>query len=344
MNPKISIIVPIYNVESYLRQCLDSILAQTFTNFELILIDDGSPDNCGSICDEYAGIDQRIRVIHKINGGVSSARNIGIELAKGEYIAFVDPDDVIERNMYEVLVHYSKKHEADMVVCQYTLIDKESKTKKVPQIWEQVDCVVDNETIIHKIFPNLLVNNTFSLVPCYNKLYKKSVFDENHIRFDETKNYGEDKRLNFTLLPLINSLVFINQPLYIYIRHQRDSLSRIFQNDYHTYILEDKNFNIEICKKYHLYQCIDTVRRMSTTNILLYAQNVVNFTGITSKRKKEILSKIINNQEFKRDIAIYKTNSFYYKLLKYLCILRTEKYLAKIIQWKDKLKSTMFVT
>ncbi|HFU5892253.1 TPA: glycosyltransferase family 2 protein, partial [Enterococcus faecium] len=90
---EISIIVPIYNVEQYLRKCVDSILAQTFTDFEVILVDDGSPDNSGAICDEYAKLDSRVRVIHKENGGLSDARNAGIEIAKGKYLGFVDSDD-----------------------------------------------------------------------------------------------------------------------------------------------------------------------------------------------------------------------------------------------------------
>ncbi|MCB8516908.1 glycosyltransferase, partial [Enterococcus durans] len=99
---EISIIVPIYNVEQYLRKCVDSILAQTFTDFEVILVDDGSPDNSGAICDEYAKLDSRVRVIHKENGGLSDARNAGIEIAKGKYLGFVDSDDFIDKDMYEI--------------------------------------------------------------------------------------------------------------------------------------------------------------------------------------------------------------------------------------------------
>ena len=103
MNPKISIIVPVYNVEKYIHKCINSILDQSLTEFELILVDDGSPDRSGEICDEYSKKDNRIKVIHKSNGGVSSARNIGIDKACGEYIGFVDPDDYIDVNMYERL-------------------------------------------------------------------------------------------------------------------------------------------------------------------------------------------------------------------------------------------------
>ena len=100
---EISIIVPVYKVEKYLKKCVDSILAQTFSDFELILVDDGSPDNSGRICDDYAKKDARVRVVHKQNGGLSSARNAGIEVAKGKYLGFVDSDDYIAEDMYELL-------------------------------------------------------------------------------------------------------------------------------------------------------------------------------------------------------------------------------------------------
>lgn len=105
--PTLSIIVPVYKVEPYLHRCVDSILAQTFTDFELILVDDGSPDNCGAICDEYAAKDSRILVIHKENGGLSDARNAGLDIAKGEYIGFVDSDDYISPQMYHFQLTHS---------------------------------------------------------------------------------------------------------------------------------------------------------------------------------------------------------------------------------------------
>ena len=97
--PKVSVIVPVYKVESYLRKCVDSILGQSFSDFEVILVDDGSPDNCGAICDDYATRDQRVKVIHKINGGLSDARNVGLDAAIGQYICFVDSDDWIEQDL-----------------------------------------------------------------------------------------------------------------------------------------------------------------------------------------------------------------------------------------------------
>ena len=115
--PKVSIIVPVYKVGPYLAKCIDSILSQTLTDFELILVDDGSPDSCGEICDGYAKKDERIKVIHKQNGGLSSARNAGLDIAKGEYIGFVDSDDYIEHDMYEFLYKNSVQYDTDIACC-----------------------------------------------------------------------------------------------------------------------------------------------------------------------------------------------------------------------------------
>ena len=117
--PKVSIIVPVYKAEKYLHRCIDSILSQSFTDWELILVDDGSPDSSGAICDEYAQKDARIQVIHKVNGGVSNARQSGMDIAKGEYVIHADPDDWVETNMLEELYGKAKEEDADMVICDF---------------------------------------------------------------------------------------------------------------------------------------------------------------------------------------------------------------------------------
>lgn len=129
-NPKISIIVPVYKVEKYLHRCLDSIVNQTFTDWECILIDDGSPDNSGIICDEYAQMDRRFKVIHQENKGVSAARNAGLDVAKGEWIGFVDSDDWIEKETYEVAYNKAIKESVDLIQWGY-IIENERSSKKV---------------------------------------------------------------------------------------------------------------------------------------------------------------------------------------------------------------------
>lgn len=123
----ISIIVPIYNVEKYLPKCIESIINQTYTDLEILLIDDGSTDNSGLICDKYASIDNRIRVIHKKNGGLSDARNVGLDICKGKYISFIDSDDYIELTMYEKMIKIMINQKVDIVSCNYNHIYNNNK-------------------------------------------------------------------------------------------------------------------------------------------------------------------------------------------------------------------------
>ena len=128
--PLITVIVPIYHVEKYLHRCVDSILNQTYENLEIILVDDGSGDACSSICDEYAGRDSRIVVIHKENGGLSDARNAGIEIAKGQYLAFVDSDDYIHKDMYKILMKEILESNAEVSICSYKYV-YDNKEKEI---------------------------------------------------------------------------------------------------------------------------------------------------------------------------------------------------------------------
>lgn len=126
-NPLITIVVPIYNVERFLRPCIESILGQTYKNLEIILVDDGSTDSCGKICDKYEKIDSRILVIHQENKGLSEARNAGIDAATGEYIAFIDSDDYVRGNYTETLLHALVENDAEIAVCSFQYVDEEGK-------------------------------------------------------------------------------------------------------------------------------------------------------------------------------------------------------------------------
>lgn len=135
--PKISVIVPIYNVERYLSECINSILRQTFSDFECILVNDGSTDICGEICNNYQKIDNRIQIIHQSNKGVSAARNIGINIAKGEYITFIDSDDIIHHSYLYYLYNTAKKYNTDLVQCFYTQFTKNKPTDQDIDIRER---------------------------------------------------------------------------------------------------------------------------------------------------------------------------------------------------------------
>lgn len=204
--PIISIIVPIYNVEKYLKKCIDSILNHSFSDFELILVDDGSPDNCGEICDEYAKKDNRIKVIHKKNGGLSDARNAGIEIAEGKYLAFIDSDDYIEDDMFEVLYKNIVEYNADMSVCGYYTCYKNTNIRNTEDNELKVMNVEDAIGHVHKISPG-----------AWNKLYKKEVF--NNIRYPIGR-LNEDVFILMDLLNNCSTIVFDPQPKYYYIQRQ----------------------------------------------------------------------------------------------------------------------------
>lgn len=213
MTPKISIIVPVYKVEKYLQKCVDSILNQTFKEFELILVNDGSTDRCIDICNKYSREDNRIKVIHKENGGLSSARNAGIEVAKGKYIAFVDSDDYINRNMYKILYENAIKTDADISMCNFKYVYE----KDYVNINE--DIKNDNYLIFNNIeaLNQLYTSDNVQFVVAWNKLYKRNLFT--HLRYDEGRIH-EDEFIIHKLLYKNKKIVYTDLPLYYYFQRQ----------------------------------------------------------------------------------------------------------------------------
>lgn len=215
--PKISIIVPVYKVEKYLSHCVESILAQTYTDWELLLIDDGSPDDSGKICDDYATQDSRIRVFHKENGGVSSARNMGIEQAEGDYIMFVDSDDWVD--IYCLETCFKKGVDVDLYRFGMKSLYKEGGTPK--------NVISINEDLSLNAYCKLLVSRKTTLGVC-GGMYKRSIFKQHGIRFDERLIMGEDWLVNFTYLKHCFSLCLIDKPLYTYNRFNESGCTNNF--------------------------------------------------------------------------------------------------------------------
>ena len=202
--PKISVIVPVYNAEKTLHRCVDSILAQTFTNFELILINDGSIDNSGKICEEYAQKDSRIIVIHKENGGVSSARNKGIDAAKGEWITFVDSDDYISKTY---LSDFPKNRENDLEICGMESFNGQIFTSIQPDIRYIAKDIIE-------YYENLF--NYRANTSVWAKIIKRSIIIDNNIRFDVNIRLAEDTLFMIDLLYYVSSIQIIKQVNYYY--------------------------------------------------------------------------------------------------------------------------------
>lgn len=203
--PELSIIVPVYKVEKYLPRCIDSILAQTFGDFELILIDDGSPDGCGRICDEYARKDKRIVVIHQKNMGVSAARNAGLDIARGRYIGFVDSDDWIEPQMYEVMMDAIRENGADMAVCGVRYADEDGKFTRADRLSAGV---YSRDGLLEDVFamPNKLGGG------CCNKVFDASKTAS--VRFKVGMTIAEDALYLFDCFMRIDGAVKIGDALY----------------------------------------------------------------------------------------------------------------------------------
>ena len=197
MKSLVSIIVPIYNVEQYLKKCIESIINQTLTNIEIILVNDGSTDNCGKIIDEYAKKDNRIIALHKENGGQASARNMGLDIARGKYIGFVDSDDWIESDMYESLYNKINKTNSDICICGRRAYNEDGKLSNAINLQDEIidfNKNNDKKHILDKFFYSYTV-------VLWNQLYKKEIINDKNIRFEDVNYVGsEDALFNYCVL------------------------------------------------------------------------------------------------------------------------------------------------
>lgn len=202
--PKISVIVPVYKVEQYLPLCIESILMQSFVDFELLLIDDGSPDNCGYICDDYALRDNRIRVFHQKNEGVSQARNLGLDKARGDWIAFVDSDDWLHNDAFQILLSHISDN-VDVVKFSYMINDKFDdslfENKFSPRVYSLKDSI----------------DNGIRFAYVWECIFKRELVEKKNLRFSKDIKYGEDQEFCCKFMMYVNTIQVYNIPLYCYV-------------------------------------------------------------------------------------------------------------------------------
>lgn len=294
---EISIIVPVYQVEKYIRQCIDSILAQTFTNFELILVDDGSKDNSGKICDEYAARDNRIRVIHKENGGLSDARNKGLDNAAGKYFMFVDSDDYISDDMTECLYKNILKENADIAACNYRYIFESGEEK---------DFSTENKAEVlnaNEIFYNRKNERNYGFwTVAWNKLYKAETFKNLRFRFGR---YHEDEFWANDIYQMDIKVVTVSESLYYY--RQRDNsimgntnirkcfdIIEAFEERVNVYLKEEKYslqaYKVLIYSIEHLNESKKLIKSKQEKEQFIDKEQKIK--NIIKKLKKRKLSKI----------------------------------------------------
>ncbi|MBM7540675.1 glycosyltransferase family 2 protein [Amphibacillus cookii] len=271
MNPKISVVVPVYKVERYLPKCIDSILNQTYRNLEIILVNDGSPDYCGTICNKYAEIDERICVIHKENGGLSDARNAGLRIATGRYISFIDSDDYIHSEFYRYLLEDMIENKADIVQCGYTKVTEESDHDLINESVNKLDTFVFSKK--QEILDNLYNQNYGDTVVIWNKLFKLNLFQD--IEFPKGKVH-EDELTTYKLLYQANKLVIMERKMYYYLQrtssimgagfnHQRLNQIEAYDNQWQFY---HEHGLIELQKK--ALRRLESLVRGSINRVIIY--------------------------------------------------------------------------
>ncbi len=224
----VSVVVPVHNAEGRVARCVESILAQTYADIELILVDDGSEDGSARICDKYAAVDKRVKVAHKTNGGVSSARNTGLEIATGTYVGFVDADDYIAPDMYERLVKAAQDANADQACSGFINVfqDREDKVSHAFKNTVLYSNQIYENVIIPLLTPGEADKKAKTLQNVWNKIYKKEIIDKNSVRFNESFNYAEDWLFNVEFYRFASVVAFIDYSSYYYDRTVEGSLSK----------------------------------------------------------------------------------------------------------------------
>ena len=238
MNPLVSVIIPVYNVEQYLDKCVQSVINQTYKNIEVILVDDGSPDNCPKMCDEYSVCDKRIKVIHKSNGGLSDARNAGIDRAKGDYITFVDSDDYVEDNYVELLLHSVHKYNADISCGKQNVLYGDSIVKA----YTGKHYVLNSEEALR-----MMLYHDDMDVSAWAKMYKRSLFEG--IRFPVGRLY-EDAATTYKLIDKADVITLESFPIYNYVMRNDSITNNSFSEKKLDLITSTREMTEIISKKY----------------------------------------------------------------------------------------------
>lgn len=247
MQPKVSIVVPVYNVEKYLDRCLESLRGQTLHDIEIILVDDESPDNCPAICDRYAREDERIKVVHKKNGGLGMACNSGMDAATGQFITFVDSDDWVDKNMYECMLAAVEKYNADVVYTGLKRCDGTNITCYLPH--PDTEEIRQDRKSIDELFmdmiasaPQVRVDRRIQ-VSAKVAIYRKSVIDSNSIRFESERNYiSEDMLFNLDFLRHASVAVILPEYFYYYYNNPKSITTQRVKDirpdieKYHTHL------------------------------------------------------------------------------------------------------------
>lgn len=325
--PLITVIVPVYNVEKYLCRCVDSILKQTYSNIEVILIDDESPDRCPEICDDYSAKDNRVKVIHQKNAGQSSARNAGLDEAKGEFIAFVDSDDYIDQTFLEKLHKRICEDQSDLAICEYDIVDDSGKFLQNKAYLDQ-DCIIDEngfwklESTDHYMFCAAL----------WNKLFRSSSWKRLRLKVGK---YAEDSFAMTKYIAGLRRISILKEPMYFYYQ-RKDSLVHCFS----LKNLDSVEARIERCRYFHkkgyndyikgdLYYCVSLMNIAYETLDLKDVKVAERYNSLRKECKRTYL---LSFGIIEFNMRWIRCSLYYYSDLVYYWFIRSLKGLKKLIK------------
>lgn len=322
MNPKVSIVVPIYNVEKYLNRCIESIVNQTYTNLEIILVDDGSPDNCPAMCDEWAQKDERIKVIHKENAGLGMARNTGIDHATGKYIFFLDSDDYVDVTIVQKCVENAEEYNSEVVI--YGRYDVHEDGTISAQAIRPTQNIFKGQSIQAELLPAMFTYDMGFGISAWGKMYRVDVFLNQNIRFlSEREIISEDAYFALEFFSKISVVTVVDENLYYYYK-RNTSLSRVYREDRQTkndifikksliYIQDHlpKAVMLHVIARYHMYT--------------IAAMKQILEADLSMVKKIGEVNKILKNQTLHstidQDVLCIQKRSLriFFKLIKWRC-------------------------
>lgn len=301
MQPKISIVVPVYNVENYLDRCMDSLLHQTLKDIEIILVNDGSPDNSPAMCDEYARRDARVKVVHKENAGLGMARNSGLEIATGEYVAFVDSDDFVDLNMYELLFDEAKIKQLDILFCGFYTYKDNAIVKACSEVsvYTQYSGQECQDVLLGMINncgdKRYIVKYEMSV---WHSIYKLDLIRQNNIQFcSEREFFSEDIIFHTDVIVKCSTIGFIPNKLYYYC-YNESSLTKIYRDDR---IKRHEILFHELKRRIQEHQYMFDLRALNHLYLLKvrYDITIIASFDFKAEKAKKYISKIIGENSVK---------------------------------------------
>lgn len=314
MNPKISVIMPVYNVEKYLSRAIESILKQSFTDFEFLIVDDGSPDCCGRICDEYASRDTRIKVIHKENGGAPSARNVAMEQARGQYLYFLDSDDWAEPEMLGDLYALAEKTGSEMVVAGYYIDTYYEENKYITLDVVEPDRVYPTKEDFRREAYRLFDHNM--LYTPWNKLYLADFIRKHQITFPNT--FWDDFPFNLMVVAQVERVVVTSKQYYHFIRARAESETAAYRKQMYEKREEEHQWMLRLYRDWQIDDpaSMEMIARRHAERMVGCVENWMNKScDLSYRQKRECVRRMVNDENARRSLSLAKPRSIKMRLL-----------------------------